>query len=153
MGVADRMRHRQMVRRQQELQAATSQNGTLGLSSLVPVEPAHITRLKGVMSALSNYIRENQDGSPLGRMSGVMTTFANEMAEELADMDEMKTRVYLAQTGAIIAWVGHGDNSQLPDFVRPFAEQIQPSGAEPETDGGEPENNGSSYPELDTAPR
>lgn len=76
---------------------------------------------------LTGFIRDNQDGSPLGRMSGILTTFANEMAEEMHDMDEIKTRIFMAQTGAIISWIGHGDNDQLPDAIRAFAEQIQPS--------------------------
>jgi hypothetical protein len=99
------------------------------------------------MTALSSFIRENQDGSPLGRMSGIMTTFANEMADEMADMDEVKTRIFMAQTGQIIAWIGHGDNTQLPDAVRAFAEAIQPTPITVES-----ESAGTSE-QLDTAAR
>jgi hypothetical protein len=42
-------------------------------------------------------------------------------------MDEMQTRMFLAQTGDIISWIGHGNNDLLPDSVRMFAEAIQPT--------------------------
>ena len=135
------------MERHLEQQEADSQNGIPGRSNLVAVEPAHIIRLKGVMTALGSFIKENQDGTPISRLAGVMSTFGVEMAEELRDMDEMRTRIFMAQTGEIIAWIGHGDNSRLPDAVRAFAEQIQPS---PPTVENEPIGTSA---KLDTATR
>lgn len=126
MGVADRVRKRQH-QRQMEQQGADSLNGSVGQSSLVLVEPPHITRLKGVMNALATFIRDNQDGSPMGKMGIIVSSFGNEIAEEMSDMDALKTRIYMAQVGEMIAWIGHGDNERLPESVRWFAEGIQPT--------------------------
>lgn len=66
-------------------------------------------------------------------MAFIMTTFTNELCEEMAEYDEAKIAVFLAQIGDIVAWVGHGDNDRLPEAIRPFAEHIQPSPRTPET--------------------
>jgi hypothetical protein len=103
------------------------------------------------MSALSSFIQTNQDGSGLGRMAVIMTAFGNELADEMTDLDEMKTRLIMAQTGEVIAWIGHGDNSRLPDIVRDFAESIQPSPVEVTIDNT---NTDTSSPEpIDAATR
>jgi hypothetical protein len=75
---------------------------------------------------LRNFIEANQDGSGMARMGFVLTTIGNELADELADMDELQIRIFLAQIGEVIAWVGHGDNDRLPDSVKMFAEMVQP---------------------------
>lgn len=106
---------------------ADSHPDSMGLSSLVVVEPPHIARFKGVMQALGQVIQQNNDGSGMARMGMILTSLASEFGEELADMDEMQVRMMLAQTGSIIAWIGHGHNDQLPETVRPFAEMIQPT--------------------------
>jgi hypothetical protein len=95
--------------------------------ALVLVDPPHIARLKGVLSVLRKFIEENQDGSGMARMGFVLTTIGNELADELVDMDELQIRIFLAQIGEVIAWVGHGDNNRLPDSVRMFAEGVQPT--------------------------
>lgn len=76
---------------------------------------------------LRNFIEENQDGSGMARMGFVLTTIGNELADELVDMDELQIRIFLAQIGEVIAWVGHGDNERLPESVKMFAETVQPS--------------------------
>lgn len=104
--------------------------------ALVLADPPHIARLKGVLSVLRKFIEENQDGSGMARMGFVLTTIGNELADELVDMDELQIRIFLAQIGEVIAWVGHGDNDRLPDSVKMFAETVQPSAAD--TDSNTP---------------
>lgn len=117
----------------------------MGASSLVRVEPAHILRLKGIINQLRTVIERDSDGGGMARMAILLSTFADEIADELSEMPEMKVRLYMYQVGQIISWIGHGDNDMLPDGVREFAELIQP------TVRNEPSDDGpSSYPELDT---
>jgi hypothetical protein len=92
----------------------------------VVVEPEHIKRLKGIVSILRKVIEENDDGTPYAKMGMFMTTLTDELAEDMKDMDELKVRLFMFQIGESIAWIGHGDNERLPEFVRPFAEMIQP---------------------------
>jgi len=124
MGVMDRVREKQ---RQKALQAADSSLDSAGTSNLVLAEPPHIARLKGVLRVLRQFIEQNQDGSGMARMGFVLTTIGDELADELTDMDEIQIRVFLSQIGEVIAWVGHGDNTRLPDSVKVFAETVQPS--------------------------
>lgn len=123
MGVADRVRRKQQERREQREDSSHPDSP----SSLVVADPPHIARLKGVLTVLRTFIEQNQDGSGMARMGFVMTTIGNELAEELVDMDELQIRVFLAQIGEVIAWIGHGDNTRLPDSVRVFAENVQPT--------------------------
>jgi serine/threonine protein kinase HipA of HipAB toxin-antitoxin module len=145
MAVMDRVRRRQASQKAQT--EAESQGGIPAPSSLVLAEPPHIARLKGVIGTLRKVIEANQDGSGLGRMAFVMTTFTDELAEELRDLDEIQIRVFMMQIGEVISWIGHGDNERLPDVVREFAEMVQPSPVK--EDNGDAESD--SYPELDTA--
>lgn len=62
------------------------------------------------------------------RLGFVMEIVTNELAEELGELDETQTRLFMYQIGEVISWIGHGDNSRLPEGVRPFAETVQPSG-------------------------
>lgn len=79
------------------------------------------------MTALTTYIRENNDGSMLARMSPIMMSFGEELADEMAELDELTIRAYMFQIGEVISWIGHGDNDRLPEAVRGFGEMIQPS--------------------------
>lgn len=79
------------------------------------------------MRQLGSFIRENQDGTPMGRMAFLMTTVSEEIAEEMREYDEMAIRGFMFQVGEVISWIGHGDNERLPEAVREFAEGIQPS--------------------------
>lgn len=126
MGVADRVRQRQRERQRAQM-AGESPTGSTGQSSLVLAEPPHIARLRGVMESLMRYVQANSDGSMLGRMAPILMSFAEEMADELGELDELTIRAYMYQIGEVISWIGHGDNDRLPDNVKPFAEMIQPS--------------------------
>lgn len=134
MGVADRVRQRQRDRQRAQMEGE-SPNGSTGQSSLVPAEPPHIARLRGVMLSLMRYVQANSDGSMLGRMAPILMSFAEEMSDELGELDELTIRAYMFQIGEVISWIGHGDNERLPEGVKPFAEMIQPS----RSDGGSTE--------------
>lgn len=126
MGVADRVRKRQteqrILREQREAESLTDSQCT----EVVPAEAEHIRRLKGVVHVLENFIKTNDDGG-FGRMAFFMSTVTGELAEELSELDELQVRLYMFQIGEVISWIGHGDNSRLPDGVREFAEMVQPS--------------------------
>lgn len=63
-----------------------------------------------------------------GRMAFFMSTVTDELAEELSELDEVQTRLFMFQIGEVISWIGHGDNERLPENVKEFAEIVQPSG-------------------------
>ena len=133
MGVADRVHRRQTeMRLQRERQAAESQTDTQ-CTDLVPAEPAHIKRLKGVVYVLENYIRANDDGM-FGRMAFFMSTVTDELAEELSELDDHQVKFFMYQIGEVISWIGHGDNSRLPEGVREFANLVNPSAGNAESD-------------------
>jgi hypothetical protein len=76
---------------------------------------------------LRTAIEQNNDGSGMARMAFLLTTITDELGEELRDVDDMTVRIFLAQIGEVIAWIGHGDNQRLPESVREFAEGVQPT--------------------------
>lgn len=82
------------------------------------------------MWVLTNYVQDNDAGS-LNRMAFFMSHVTDELADELAEYDEMAIRVFMFQIGEVISWIGHGDNSRLPEAVLPFARMIQPDRFEP----------------------
>jgi hypothetical protein len=125
MGIAQRVAKAEAKLR--ERQEAGSPTDLQDPSSLVLAEPEHIKRLKGVMYTLTDFIRNNQDGSPMGKMAFLMTTISDEIAEEMREYDEMTIRKFMFQVGEIISWIGHGNNELLPEAVRGFAEGIQPT--------------------------
>ena len=73
-------------------------------------------------------VLKTDDGSGMARMAFFMTTATNELADELEELDELAIRLYLYQIGEVISWIGHGDNSRLPDEIRLFADSINPTG-------------------------
>lgn len=117
---------------------------------MVLAEPEHIRRLKGVVSALQQMIEQNNDGSGMARMAFFMTTFTDELAEELGELDEIQVRLYLYQIGEVISWIGHGDNERLPDAVKEFGDMINPTREEVIPDGNVDENPGT-YLQLDSS--
>lgn len=143
MTVLDKVRRRQMEAQTVPSEAGSPQTSQ-GSSALAVAEPAHIVRLKGTMYMLRSMIEANDDGSGLAKMAFLMTTVSDEIATELAEYDETAIRLFMFQIGEVISWIGHGDNSRLPDPVRPFAEAIQPTIEPQEEDCGCPSG------ELDT---
>lgn len=149
MSVLDRVnRNRQTDSRtgQRELTAGTSQTASTS-STLTRRESPTIHRLRSVFWALQKFIADNDDGSMMARMAPIMETFMDELAEELGEREERFMSMFFAQSGDIIAWVGHGDNNRLPPELRIFAEAIQPSVRNPSEHSGEP----SSKPAMGTS--
>lgn len=105
---------------QQALTAGTSQEN--GLSSTPAVKPAVIQRLEYVVTSLHNYVEQNDQTGTMSRFSFIARAMIEEISEELAERDEETMQVYMAQIGQIIAWIGHGDDAQLPDNIRPFVD-------------------------------
>jgi hypothetical protein len=98
---------------------------------------------------LQQTIVNNDDGSGMARMAFFMSTLTDELADELRELDELQVRAYMFTIGEVISWIGHGDNSRLPDLVRPFAEQVSPTVSD---DSGSDDGAGS-YIELDSPAR
>lgn len=94
----------------------------------------------------------NDDGSGIGKLSFLLTTLTEEFAEELVEKDDMQVRVLFYQFGETISWIGHGDNTRLPEMLMPFAETINPTLG---GDNANADNAGteSPYPQLDSATR
>lgn len=97
-----------------------------GGSFLVLADPPVIKRLKGTLFTLQSFIQENGTGG-IAKLSFLMTTITDELIDELSEYDEATMQIFLAQIGAIIGWIGHGDNSAIPEQLRPFAEMVQPT--------------------------
>lgn len=127
MGVADLVRRKQaQMNTGTEPEEGASRQGSTG-SSLVLVNRDDIKRLKGIIGALRIIIEKTSDGSGMARMAFLMSTFADELADELQDMPELTVRKFMFEIGQVISWIGHGHTDQLPNGVREFAEMIQPS--------------------------
>lgn len=130
MGMADRVRRQQIKQEMEAAQSAltgdASRTGSPVSSSLAVPDSPHILRFRGIIRELVAYASREAGGYE--HLSFLLTTFSDELAEELKEMDELSLRLYFFNIGEIISWVGHGDNERLPDFIRPFAEGIQPSG-------------------------
>lgn len=99
--------------------------------TLALADNATAKRVKGVLYAMQTLIENSAPSSGMSKMALIiLPALADEMTAEMEDLDEMTIRVIMSQIGEIIAWIGHGDNSRLPDSLRDFAEGIQPSGIE-----------------------
>jgi hypothetical protein len=98
---------------------------------------------------LQQTIVNNDDGSGMARMAFFMSTVTDELSDELRELDEMSVRGYMFTIGEVISWIGHGDNSRLPEMVREFAEQVSPT----VSDDGNADERPGSYIELGPATR
>lgn len=110
------------VHRRQTAQKALTADGSEadGQSSIQAVKPAVILRLEYVVDTLHNFIAQNDDSGTMARMSFITRAMIEEISEELAERDEETLQVFMAQIGEVIAWVGHGDPSKLPENLRGF---------------------------------
>jgi hypothetical protein len=98
-----------------------------GQSSTLAVKPAVIERLEYVVGALHNYIEANDDSGTMARFSFVVRAMIEEIGDELAERDEETLQLFMAQIGEVIAWIGHGDPSKLPENLRTFVDQSGPA--------------------------
>ena len=75
------------------------------------------------MSTLNNYVISN-DEAGMAKFAFLMQSLTDEVIEELTEKDEATIAVFMSYMGEVIAWVGHGDTSRLPEAARPFADQL-----------------------------
>lgn len=127
MGVLDRVNRNRRTGSTTPTEQTAGESQTAHVSSTLIREPPTIRRLRSVFGVLQKFIVDNDDGGMMARMAPLMSTFMDELADELGEKDEMYMGLYLAQMGEVIAWIGHGDNERLPEGLRVFAEAIQPS--------------------------
>jgi hypothetical protein len=84
-------------------------------------------RLTGVIGGMTDFVQTNRgkaDG--MAKMAWVMSVMAEEVVEELKEMrSDEELSLYLAMIGEVISWIGHGDMSRLPEFLKPFAMAIE----------------------------
>jgi hypothetical protein len=62
----------------------------------------------------------------MARFSFITRAMIEEIGEELVERDEETLQAFMAQIGEVIAWIGHGDQSKLPDNLRGFIEEPRP---------------------------
>jgi hypothetical protein len=77
-----------------------------------------------VLAELIGYMSSKQLPAKQKAMMRVLKHVAADMIDELGqdDVDHDKLGSYFANMGSIIAWIGDGDSSKLPDSMREFLE-------------------------------
>lgn len=78
------------------------------------------------MNALNSFVIQGADPS-LTKFAFLMDALTEEVIAELEEKDDELIGAFMAQMGDVIAWIGHGDNERLPDSLRMFAEEIEPT--------------------------
>lgn len=81
-------------------------------------------RLQAVMTSLNSFIIEN-DEAGLARFAFLMQSLTDEVIEELTERDEETVGLFMLQMGEVIAWIGHGDDSRLPEALQAFTASLQ----------------------------
>lgn len=116
--------------REQEARALTAgeQSPPTGSSSILADKPPVVIRLEAVLNMLNNFVLENGDPS-LARYVVIYQALTDEVIDELTERDDAAIGMFMEMMGDVISWIGHGDNARLPDTVRNFAEQFQPTPA------------------------
>lgn len=82
-------------------------------------------RLQAVLGSLNSFIIQNGSDMGFANFGLIMESLTDELIEELDERDEASVEAFMAHMGEVIAWIGHGDDSRLPDGLRPFAEAVQ----------------------------
>lgn len=124
MSVLDRVNRRRMERPARELTAGQSPEGSL--SSIQADRSPIVLRLQAVLSTLNNFVIQNGSDVGFANFGLIMQSLTEELVEELEEKDEETIGALMTRMGGIIAWIGHGDNDQLPEELRIFADEIQP---------------------------
>lgn len=83
------------------------------------------------MSTLNGYVIRNGETS-LSKFAFLVDALTDEVIEELRSQDDNVIAGYFEQMGLVIAWVGHGDDSRLPEGMRPQFEPSEPEAIEAE---------------------
>lgn len=123
MTVADRVRRRRMEAATRELTAGESLTESPSSTLAVRRSPV-VLRLQAVMGSLNSFVIEN--GEPgLAKLSFLMSSLTDEVIEELTERDEETIGLFMSHMGEVIAWIGHGDDTRLPEPLRAFTEGLQ----------------------------
>lgn len=77
------------------------------------------------MTTLNGYVIANDD-TGLSKFAFLMQALTDEVIEELSEKEDEVIGAYMEQMGQVIGWIGHGDDSRLPDSMKPFAAQLEP---------------------------
>ena len=105
------------------LTAGTSDQGSL--SSIQAGKSPVVLRLQAVLGTLNSFVIQNGQETGFANFGFIMQSLTEELIEELDEKDEATVGAFMARMGEVIAWIGHGDDSRLPEELRPFAEAIQ----------------------------
>jgi len=81
------------------------------------------------MTTLNGYVIANDD-TGLSKFAFLMQALTDEVIEELSGKEDEIIGAYMEQMGQVIAWIGHGDDSRLPDSMRPFAATLESEAVE-----------------------
>lgn len=98
-------------------------NGTSTTLVVRAEKPAVIKRLEFVIDTLHGYIVDNDDSGTMARFSFLTRAMIEEIGEELGERDEATIEIFMAQMGEVIAWIGHGDPSRLPENLQEFVKE------------------------------
>jgi|SRR5215472_3802445 len=123
MSVSARLHRRE---RETALALTEGQSEQIGSSSTQEVKPPVVVRLESVLNLLNGFVLEHGDPS-LARYVVIYQALTDEVIDELTERDEAAIGSFMEMMGEVIAWIGHGDNTRLPDTVRDFAERFQPT--------------------------
>lgn len=94
-------------------------------SSTPEVKPPVVLRLQVVLSSLNSFVIQNGQEVGFANFGLIMQSLTEELIDELEEKDEATVGAFMERMGEVIAWIGHGDDSRLPEELRPFAEVIQ----------------------------
>lgn len=125
MSVLDRVNRQRMGMGTRALTAgeSTTEQPSSTLADKSPV----VLRLQAVLGTLNNFVITNGREVGFANFGIIMQSLTEELIEELDEKDEETVGAFMARMGEVIAWIGHGDNDRLPEELRVFAEEIQPS--------------------------
>jgi hypothetical protein len=124
MTVLDRVNRHRAGQVTRELTAGESQDSGLSSTLAVDVHRSLVgVRLRAVMTTMNKFIVQSDDAGFV-KFAFLMQALTDEVIEELEDRDEATLAMFLGQMGEVIAWIGHGDNSRLPETFQLFAEEI-----------------------------
>lgn len=112
----------QRVQRHHSPDQITADQTSQGMSStsLVVVDPPVVARLRVVLAQLAKIASSSPDDK-YSRYSWILSSVTDDILDDMIEgLDQAELGEWFAKFGAIIAWCGHGDASQLPPEVQPF---------------------------------
>lgn len=76
------------------------------------------------MSTLNSFVIRHDD-TGLSKFAFLFDALTDEVIEELRTQDDETIGSYFQQMGLVIAWVGHGDDTKLPELMQPLVAQSE----------------------------